>query len=107
MSGLYLSDITFIKQGNPDMLANNRLINFDKFGKMATIVEELQRFQEQKYALINILEIGELFKTQMGESRDVQELHDLSLSIEPREQVFNDDGEQSGMLSHMASKGFI
>ncbi len=82
-----MTDITFIKQGNPDNLSNNRLINFDKFGKMAAIVEEVQRFQEQKYILSPIGEIHDLLASQMASSRDVEELHELSALLEPREQM--------------------
>lgn len=59
--GLYLTDITFCYDGNPShrtspLDPNLRLINFDRYQRIAKIVGDLQRFQ-QPYNLVEVPEI--------------------------------------------------
>lgn len=59
--GIYLTDITFCFDGNPShraspLEANLRLINFDRYQRIARIVSDLQRFQ-QPFNLIEVPEI--------------------------------------------------
>ena len=48
--GLYLTDVTFCREGNPSHRnspgnANKKLLNFNKYHKLARIVQDMQRFQ--------------------------------------------------------------
>jgi len=59
--GLYLTDMTFCREGNPSTRAppgypDHKLINFVKYHKMTRIAQDLQRFQVP-YALKSVPEI--------------------------------------------------
>eukprot|EP01098_Paradermamoeba_levis_P001873 TRINITY_DN12151_c0_g1_i1.p1 TRINITY_DN12151_c0_g1~~TRINITY_DN12151_c0_g1_i1.p1 ORF type:complete len:148 (-),score=21.92 TRINITY_DN12151_c0_g1_i1:5-448(-) len=45
--GVYLGDLTFIEDGNPDKLGN--LINFQKRKMIYSIIEAVRKFQAQPY----------------------------------------------------------
>jgi len=47
--GLYLTDLTFIEDGNKDFLGNGDFINFDKRLKFSKVVLELHQFQKKPF----------------------------------------------------------
>ena len=60
--GLYLTDMTFCREGNPSHRSpvghpDTKLINFIKYFKMVRIAQDIQRFQLTGYALKPIPEI--------------------------------------------------
>ncbi|RIA92760.1 ras guanine nucleotide exchange factor domain-containing protein [Glomus cerebriforme] len=83
--GLYLTDLTFIEDGNPDFLKNsNQLINFSKRMKTADVIREIQQYQSVPYNLFPVQEIQNFINNNLEESKDVKDLYELSLSLEPR-----------------------
>jgi len=52
--GVYLKDITFINDGNPDTLEKDfgkpNFVNFNKREKLANVVLEIRKFQGTPYA---------------------------------------------------------
>lgn len=48
--GVYLSDLTFIEDGNPDVV-HGGLINFDKRRLLASVLTEIQQYQQTPYPL--------------------------------------------------------
>lgn len=106
--GLNLTDLTFIKQGNPDVV-NGRRINFDKFARIATIIEDIQRLQKMPHNFSLNPELHGWLVQQLKDSRDIQELHELSLSIEPRERTFwaGEKEESERIDKLMKDKGFV
>ena len=46
--GIYLKDLTFATDGNPDCLRGG-LINLAKRRYMYVVLEEMKRFQKEKY----------------------------------------------------------
>jgi hypothetical protein len=42
-TGLYLSDLTFIEEGNPDRLKENNFINFQKCRMVAEVIKQVGR----------------------------------------------------------------
>ncbi|KAI8841743.1 ras guanine nucleotide exchange factor domain-containing protein [Chytridium lagenaria] len=83
--GLYLTDLTFVADGNPNM-RTQKLINFDKHVKAYRIITDLQRFQ-MPYALFEVPEIMHwiLAKVKSPNQPTAQSLYELSLRLEPRE----------------------
>jgi len=44
--GFFLTDMTFINDGNPDCIPGTRLVNFSKWRTVAGVLKEVMRFQE-------------------------------------------------------------
>ncbi|KAG1148339.1 hypothetical protein G6F37_004035 [Rhizopus arrhizus] len=83
--GIYLQDLTFIEDGNPDFLRkSNNLINFAKRQKVAEVIRELKQFQSFAYNFHTIPEIQEFIKVQLDHEHDVEQLYERSLQLEPR-----------------------
>ncbi|KAJ7069680.1 ras guanine nucleotide exchange factor domain-containing protein [Mycena amicta] len=90
--GLYLTDVTFCREGNPSHRASplnpdKKLINFNKYHKLARIVQDMQRFQVQ-YPLKCIQEVQEYLQGAFQMSKhhgDLQDLYRRSLLVEPRQ----------------------
>ncbi|ORX83097.1 ras GEF [Anaeromyces robustus] len=86
--GIILKDITFTEDGNSKYRKEN-LINISKFHSLTTIIEEYNSFKVpynfkevgflQSWIKSNIIDVDE---------KDEQDLYDLSIKIEPREQNF-------------------
>lgn len=49
--GVYLSDLVFIDEGNPDTLEQSdlELVNFDKHKQVAAVIQEIQKYQQNTY----------------------------------------------------------
>ena len=47
--GLYLTDLTFIEDGNKDTLSKTEFVNYDKRLKYAQVLQEIQHFQRVPY----------------------------------------------------------
>jgi len=78
--GMYLTDLTFIEDGNPDMLGG--LVNFDKRYLLARVISEIQLYQHPPYSLRSVHEIQSYLQFLHAISPD--NLYDLSLEVEPR-----------------------
>ncbi|KAF8506308.1 hypothetical protein JB92DRAFT_2962662 [Gautieria morchelliformis] len=89
--GLYLTDVTFCREGNPSHRNSPRdpsrkLVNFNKYHKLARIVQDMQRFQVP-YNLKEIPEVQNYLVAQFDDAKNGGDLHDLyrrSLLVEPR-----------------------
>ncbi|KAL6604932.1 ras guanine nucleotide exchange factor domain-containing protein [Neocallimastix sp. 'constans'] len=89
--GIILKDITFTEDGNSKYRKEN-LVNISKFHNMATIIEDYNSFKVpynfkevpflQYWIKSNIIEVDEI---------DEQDLYDLSLKVEPREQTSSNE----------------
>ncbi|KAI8969264.1 ras guanine nucleotide exchange factor domain-containing protein [Mycotypha africana] len=83
--GIYLQDLTFIEDGNPDMLKkSNNLINFAKRQKAAEVIREIKQFQSPPYNFQYVPEIQVYIKMQLETSKDIDFLYERSLELEPR-----------------------
>lgn len=84
--GVYLTDLTFIEDGNPDMSVKARhLINISKRQKTADVIRDIQQYQAVPYSLTVVPEIQDYIRSCMDITRDISELYDISLEREPRE----------------------
>ncbi|KAF9483382.1 ras GEF [Pholiota conissans] len=90
--GLYLTDVTFCREGNPSHRASpsdpsKKLLNFNKYHKLARIVQDMQRFQVT-YNLKGIPEVQEYLNVCFEKSKhhgDLQDLYRRSLLVEPKQ----------------------
>ncbi|KAA1469900.1 ras GEF [Dentipellis sp. KUC8613] len=90
--GLYLTDVTFCREGNPSYRASptapeKKLLNFNKYHKMARIVQDMQRFQVP-YKLKEIPEVQAYLNDAFEKSKhhgDLQDLYRRSLLVEPKQ----------------------
>ena len=94
--GVYLQDLTFIEDGNPETLPNaspltpggiavSQLVNFERLAMVYGVLKEVLLFQQQSYGLavlepINTLLISLPFATEKN-------LYEISLLREPRGQT--------------------
>jgi hypothetical protein len=84
--GVYLTDLTFIEDGNTNNLkSNNKLINFSKQTKTAEVIREIQQYQNQPYNLNPVKEVCDFILKCLNETVDETTLYDMSLILEPRE----------------------
>ncbi|KAL0485738.1 Ras guanine nucleotide exchange factor gefJ [Acrasis kona] len=83
--GIFLTDLTFIEDGNKDFITSGdfELINLFKRMKQASVIKELVRLREMPYALQQVTELSDLLYNMTILTED--ELYDLSLQAEPRE----------------------
>lgn len=81
--GMYLTDLTFIEDGNPDKLADG-LINFAKRRRIAAVILEIQQYQQTPYALQPIPAIINLLSGGL-QGLDEKQAYNMSLIVEPRE----------------------
>ncbi|KAL4073077.1 ras guanine nucleotide exchange factor domain-containing protein [Scleroderma yunnanense] len=90
--GLYLTDVTFCREGNPSyrdspLVPSKKLLNFNKYHKLARIVQDMQRFQVP-YNLKKIPEVQEYLNVAFENSKhhgDLQDLYRRSLLVEPKQ----------------------
>lgn len=83
--GTFLTDLTFIDEGNPDFISegSTRLINFKKFQMIAELIQRLQKFQRVGYTFT----LDNDFKKYLLQSQvlmDDNQAYKLSLALEPK-----------------------
>lgn len=89
--GVFLSDLTFTEDGNPDYLQNDsRIINFAKRMKAAATIECIRQFQTMPFNFEEIHEIQGLLINGFETAPQIEEQYDLSLAVEPREKPGTD-----------------
>ena len=91
MTGVYLTDWTFIGDGNPDMLRERpHQINFNKRQKASELILMIKLHQATTYNLQAVPPIAtflqdSLFPPGVDTANVDQRLYDKSLRVEPRE----------------------
>ncbi|KAL5519818.1 hypothetical protein ACEPAG_1478 [Sanghuangporus baumii] len=89
--GLYLTDLTFCREGNPSHRAsplepNKKLLNFNKYHKLARIVQDMQHFQVA-YNFKDVAEAQQYLHFCLDKAKDHGDLDDLyrrSQLLEPK-----------------------
>jgi len=80
--GVYLTDLTFADDGNPDFLQNGKLINFEKNYLLYKVIKEIKLYQQTGYNLRTVPELQNyLLSLPVIEEN---ETYKLSLKCEPR-----------------------
>jgi len=80
---VFLTDLTFLEDGNPDLLPENNLINFDKRRRIATVIKEIKQYQQTPYSLTSV-PIIQGFLLAGGEYVDENKCYKLSVQVEPK-----------------------
>ncbi|KAI7905568.1 ras guanine nucleotide exchange factor domain-containing protein [Cokeromyces recurvatus] len=84
--GIYLQDLTFIEDGNPNTLKTSKdFINFAKRAKTAEVIREIQQYQTMGYHFKPVEEIQTFITENLHSSRDEDQLYKESLKLEPKE----------------------
>jgi son of sevenless len=82
--GVYLTDLTFLEDGNSDTLPESGMINFVKRRLVSQVIREIQQYQDTPYALEPFPELQQwLVKPFVVQSEE--EAHDVSLRLEPKD----------------------
>ncbi|KAF8606787.1 ras GEF [Ceratobasidium sp. AG-I] len=105
--GLYLTDVTFCREGNPDKRvspydSSRTLLNFDKYRRLAAIAEDVKRFQLH-YNLMEVPEVQKYlefsFEKAKKNGNDLHDLYRRSLLVEPRQPADNMEHKTGTMKS--------
>ncbi|KAK9449913.1 ras guanine nucleotide exchange factor domain-containing protein [Limtongia smithiae] len=120
--GVYLTDLTFIEDGNTNYLlmspventtstdptdggnqhtgtdrtVREDMINFSKRTRAAEVIREIKQYQSVPYALKTVPELQDMIREGLSNAPSLETLYDMSLMIEPRER--GDDDKLSRML---------
>eukprot|EP01120_Amphizonella_sp_Union-15-10_P005793 TRINITY_DN1761_c0_g1_i3.p1 TRINITY_DN1761_c0_g1~~TRINITY_DN1761_c0_g1_i3.p1 ORF type:complete len:579 (-),score=109.34 TRINITY_DN1761_c0_g1_i3:37-1773(-) len=83
--GVYLSDLTFIEDGNPSRFGDNQeYINYLKMKMLGEVIGEILFYQQERYNLQPVESIQECFDKSEKEALPEKETYKLSLICEPR-----------------------
>ena len=82
--GVYLTDLTFIEDGNRDETEDG-LVNFKKRAAVAQVLSTVRRYQCEPYAFEQISEIQQAFRLRFTKALSDADMYALSLKFEPRE----------------------
>lgn len=99
--GVYLTDLIFIEDGIASLVKDSELINFAKRTKTAEVIRDIQQYQNVPYSLNPVPEMQEWISENMKNARNVQELYNESLKIEPRER------EEEKIARLLSESGFL
>ena len=80
--GMYLTDLTFIEDGNPDK--TGALHNFSKRIFVSNVIQEIQQYQQSPYVLKPVLAIQTFFNSLSEKVIDKEKCYQISLQILPR-----------------------
>eukprot|EP00761_Pharyngomonas_kirbyi_P009972 gb/GECH01009990.1/.p1 GENE.gb/GECH01009990.1/~~gb/GECH01009990.1/.p1 ORF type:complete len:854 (+),score=250.42 gb/GECH01009990.1/:1-2562(+) len=86
--GVYLTDLTFVEDGNKDYITTStgrKLINWAKRTMVFARIMDIQQYQDTRYHLQKVFQIQKLLdKSLEGNIADEDELFSMSLEREPR-----------------------
>lgn len=85
VTGVYLTDLTFIEDGIPSIIKRTNSINFAKRAKTAEVIRDIQQYQNVLYPLQPVPELQDYILSNMQAAGDVHEMYEKSLLVEPRE----------------------
>jgi len=80
--GLYLTDLTFIEEGNPKYI--NQKINFVRCRRFAEVIRDMQTYQNTRYALHPYPELQDMIKNIQNVLPE-EEMYQQSLKVEERQ----------------------
>lgn len=101
--GVYLTDLTFVADGNPDFIKGEpKLINFSKRTKTADIVREIQQYQSIPYSFQELPEVQVRVAGKFKDAPSIDDQYETSLALEPRDKQPTDK-----MAKILQENGFL
>ncbi|GME89228.1 unnamed protein product [Ambrosiozyma monospora] len=83
--GMFLSDLRFLTDGNPDYLHNNRsIINYNKRMNLTKTINDILKFSQHAYNFREVKEIKKYLAEVWANLQDDEALYEMSLKLEPR-----------------------
>eukprot|EP00762_Andalucia_godoyi_P007472 ANDGO_07803.mRNA.1 Ras guanine nucleotide exchange factor J len=82
-TGVYLTDLTFIEEGNKDVVTEHELINFGKRRQVARVIMEMRTYQQTPYHFEEVPFLRDFLK--YAPIQEENELWKVSLVREPRD----------------------
>ncbi|SCV00141.1 LANO_0F05402g1_1 [Lachancea nothofagi CBS 11611] len=83
--GVYLSDLTFIAQGNPDFLHRSAdIINFGKRVRIVEILKEVASYQNIRYKVKRYDDVQAFIEESIKNVPNIEKQYEQSLRVEPR-----------------------
>ena len=82
--GMYLTDLTFIEDGNSNQTGPDSLVNYEKRRMLASVVADVCKYQSVSYDLIPVPEIIQWLMREPDVPYDENILYQRSLELEPR-----------------------
>ena len=107
LSGVYLTDLTFIEDGIPSVIKRTNLINFAKRAKTAEVIRDIQQYQNVPYPLQAVPELQDYILSNMQAAGDVHEMYERSLMVEPREREDEKIARYNNPSSCLTPQGFV
>lgn len=86
--GVYLSDLTFLEDGNKDTTANDQ-INFHKRIMISNVIKEIKTYQQMPYNIEEVESIQKFVNETITMSLDDNQLYEYSVKCEPRQSQGN------------------
>ena len=80
--GFYLTDLTFVEDGNPTYLGTGHCINFNKYRLAAHVLRELEGHQRERYRFDPLPHVQRFLET--APKWDEDQCHGHSVRLEPR-----------------------
>eukprot|EP00457_Paulinella_chromatophora_P003248 gb/GEZN01003254.1/.p1 GENE.gb/GEZN01003254.1/~~gb/GEZN01003254.1/.p1 ORF type:complete len:649 (+),score=89.33 gb/GEZN01003254.1/:22-1968(+) len=80
--GIFLTDLTFIELGNPDMIGE--MINFDKRKKLADRIDIIKQYQQAGYQLAKVDLVHVYFESHFKVINE-ETLYEISVKNEPKD----------------------
>jgi son of sevenless len=103
-TGVFLSTLQFIQDGNPDNLPGG-LVNFRKRQKASEVINDIKRWQAQSFNFVSIPNVQTYIEESLIQYNDSKASSDhfweLSLDREPRER------EDEKMARLLQESGFL
>jgi len=100
--GVYLTVLTFIQDGNKDMLVKEgNLINFNKRQKAAEVIREIKKYQSKPYNLSEIPVVQDYIERSLLALETPPDFWEQSMVLEPRER------EDEKMARLLQESGFL
>jgi len=103
---MYLKDLTFIEDGNPNYLTNvegnpENIINFEKMRKLASVIQDIFLYQQKPYNFQNVDLIHQFFTKMTIVSEE--ENFEKARQVEPKEMIEEFKKTNSGRISMRVS----